>query len=155
MKYLRKFNEGLTIDEVRELTYDIEDILIEVDDLNIKEDVDYDYEIKKISNGLTGKTNIFIIISKKNIALSSCRKFDGYNFFELSKIKPIFDRIVRIYIGEPFISVIYTSDSGQYQSIKGEYDKMLNKPQWVGGNIDTHYLIDGYEISNLKLILEV
>ena len=48
MKYLRKFNEGLTIDEVRELTYDIEDILIEVDDLNIKEDVDYDYEIKMV-----------------------------------------------------------------------------------------------------------
>ena len=50
MKYLRKFNEGLRQDELKEVRYDLEDVLIEIDDLNIKRKDDFLYKIDTYSN---------------------------------------------------------------------------------------------------------
>jgi hypothetical protein len=153
MRYLKKYNESLDND-IKELIYDIEDILIEVDDLNIKEDYDYEHNLESLK--ISGVDYIVVTILKKRIATSSCRKFNkSSDFFELSKIKPIFDRIVRTYGSESIISIRYTSDTGQYQSVKGEYNKMFNKSKWFGDSIDNHYRIEGYEISGLILYLEI
>lgn len=87
MKYLRKFNEGLTQKELKEVRYDLEDVLIEIDDLNIKRNDDFLYKIDWYSTRDVSETFRIDVRFWKN---------GGYfRFDDFESLKPIFDRLVR------------------------------------------------------------
>lgn len=93
MKYLRKFNEGLTQKELKEVRYDLEDVLIEIDDLNIKRKDDFLYKIDTYSNSS----------SMRDVSISETFRIDvrfwkNGGFFrreDFEQLKPVFDTLVR------------------------------------------------------------
>jgi hypothetical protein len=93
MKYLRKFNEGLTQKELKEVRYDLEDVLINIDDLNIKREDDFLYKIDTYSNSS----------SMRDISISETFRIDvrfwkNGGFFrreDFEQLKPVFDTLVR------------------------------------------------------------
>jgi len=93
MKYLRKFNETLRYKEVTQVKYDLEDVLIDVDDLNIGRKDDFLYKIDTYSNSS----------SMRDVTISDTFRIDVrfwknggfFSFDDYEKLKPIFDRLVR------------------------------------------------------------
>jgi hypothetical protein len=93
MKYLRKFNEGLTQKELKEVRYDLEDVLINIDDLNIKRKDDFLYKIDTYSNSS----------SMRDISISETFRIDVrfwknggfFSWEDFQQLKPVFDTLVR------------------------------------------------------------
>jgi len=96
MKYLRKFNEGLTQKELKEVRYDLEDVLIEIDDLNIKRKDDFLYKIDTYSNSSW-------LEPMRDVSISETFRIDvrfwkNGGFFrreDFEQLKPVFDTLVR------------------------------------------------------------
>lgn len=120
MKYLKKYNESLSKDEVQNLIYDIEDILIEVDDMNINEESNFIYKVKLEIGPL----------------LSVEIKKDSWENFEykqqFSSVKKIFDRVIRQSqdYGCEFVNIttfVYDVDGNirKYPFNSDQYDKLF------------------------------
>jgi hypothetical protein len=88
MKYLRKFNEGLTQKELKEVRYDLEDVLIEIDDLNIKRKDDFLYKIDTYSNSSS-------ISETFRIDVRFWKNGDFFSWEDFEQLKPVFDTLVR------------------------------------------------------------
>lgn len=93
MKYLRKFNEGLTQKELKEVRYDLEERLIDIDDLNIKRKDDFLYKIDTYSNSSSMRD---VSISETfRIDVRFWKNGDFFSFEDFEQLKPVFDRLVR------------------------------------------------------------
>ena len=127
MKYLRKFNEGLTQKELKEVRYDLEDVLIDIDDLNIKRKDDFLYKIDTYSNSSSMRD---ISISETfRIDVRFWKNGDFFSFEDFESLKPIFDRLIRTM--EPISSEVKlvishwdVDENNQYIEMK--YDKMID-----------------------------
>ena len=126
MKYLRKFNEGLTQKELKEVRYDLEELLIDIDDLNIKRKDDFLYKIDSFSNAS----------SMRDVTISDTFRIDVrfwknggfFSFDDYEKLKPIFDRLVRTM--EPISNEVklvisqWDEDENEFFN-EMSYDKMI------------------------------
>lgn len=126
MKYLRKFNEGLTQKELKEVRYDLEELLIDIDDLNIKRKDDFLYKIDTYSNAS----------SMRDVTISDTFRIDVrfwknggfFSFEDFESLKPIFDRLIRTM--EPISSEVklvisqWDEDENEFFN-EMSYDKMI------------------------------
>ena len=126
MKYLRKFNETLRYKEVIQVKYDLEDVLIDVDDLNIGRKDDFLYKIGSFSNSS----------SMRDVTISDTFRIDVrfwknggfFSFDDFEKLKPIFDRLVRTM--EPISNEVklvisqWDEDENEFFN-EMSYDKMI------------------------------
>ena len=126
MKYLRKFNETLRYKEVTQVKYDLEDVLIDVDDLNIGRKDDFLYKIGSFSNAS----------SMRDVTISDTFRIDVrfwknggfFSFDDYEKLKPIFDRLVRTM--EPISNEVklvisqWDEDENEFFN-EMSYDKMI------------------------------
>lgn len=126
MKYLRKFNENLKYKEVTQVKYDLEDVLVEVDDLNIGRKDDFLYKIDTYSNAS----------SMRDVTISDTFRIDVrfwknggfFSFEDFEKLKPIFDRLVRTM--EPISNEVklvisqWDEDENEFFN-EMSYDKMI------------------------------
>lgn len=126
MKYLRKFNETLRYKEVTQVKYDLEDVLIDVDDLNIGRKDDFLYKIDTYSNSS----------SMRDVTISDTFRIDVrfwknggfFSFDDYEKLKPIFDRLVRTM--EPISNEVklvisqWNEDENEFFN-EMSYDKMI------------------------------
>jgi hypothetical protein len=126
MKYLRKFNETLRYKEVTQVKYDLEDVLIDVDDLNIGRKDDFLYKIDTYSNSS----------SMRDVTISDTFRIDVrfwknggfFSFDDYEKLKPIFDRLVRTM--EPISNEVklvisqWDEDENEFFN-EMSYDKMI------------------------------
>ena len=157
MKYLKRFNESLSKDDLKNLIYDIEDILVEVDDLNINEEEDFIYDV-------TGGGPLL------NVDIS---KDDYYychfsNKKQFSDVKKILDRVIR-QVGDNSIWWIievssYNSDgdivtnnfeSDQYEKL---FNNFLTKEKYVIGDGENKSDINWHMkslIKGIKLIFRL
>ena len=126
MKYLRKFNEGLTQKELKEVRYDLEELLIDIDDLNIKRKDDFLYKIDTYSNSSSMRD---VSISETfRIDVRFWKNGDFFNFEDFESLKPIFDRLVRTM--EPISSEVklvisqWDEDENEFFN-EMSYDKMI------------------------------
>ncbi len=127
MKYLRKFNETLRYKEVTQVKYDLEDVLIDVDDLNIGRKDDFLYKIGSFSNSS----------SMRDVTISDTFRIDVrfwknggfFSFEDFEKLKPIFDRLVRTM--EPISNEVklvisqWDEDENEFFN-EMSYDKMID-----------------------------
>lgn len=126
MKYLRKFNETLRYKEVTQVKYDLEDVLVEVDDLNIGRKDDFLYKIDTYSNAS----------SMRDVTISDTFRIDVrfwknggfFRFEDCESLKPIFDRLVRTM--EPISNEVklvisqWDEDENEFFN-EMSYDKMI------------------------------
>ena len=126
MKYLRKFNETLRYKEVTQVKYDLEDVLIDVDDLNIGRKDDFLYKIDTYSNSSSMRD---VSISETfRIDVRFWKNGDFFNFEDFESLKPIFDRLVRTM--EPISSEVklvisqWDEDENEFFN-EMSYDKMI------------------------------
>ena len=126
MKYLKKFNETLRYKEVTQVKYDLEDVLIDVDDLNIGRKDDFLYKIDTYSNSS----------SMRDVTISDTFRIDVrfwknggfFSFDDYEKLKPIFDRLVRTM--EPISNEVklvisqWDEDENEFFN-EMSYDKMI------------------------------
>ena len=126
MKYLKKFNETLRYKEVTQVKYDLEDVLIDVDDLNIGRKDDFLYKIGSFSNAS----------SMRDVTISDTFRIDVrfwknggfFSFDDYEKLKPIFDRLVRTM--EPISNEVklvisqWDEDENEFFN-EMSYDKMI------------------------------
>ena len=134
MKYLRKFNETLRYKEVTQVKYDLEDVLIDVDDLNIGRKDDFLYKIDTYSNSS----------SMRDVTISDTFRIDVrfwknggfFSFDDYEKLKPIFDRLVRTM--EPISNEVklvisqWDEDENEFFN-EMSYDKMIEYLSFKGG----------------------
>lgn len=127
MKYLRKFNETLRYKEVTQVKYDLEDVLIDVDDLNIGRKDDFLYKIGSFSNAS----------SMRDVTISDTFRIDVrfwknggfFSFDDYEKLKPIFDRLVRTMepiSNEVKLVISQWDDDENNQYTEMSYDKMID-----------------------------
>lgn len=133
MKYLKKFNEAINHNQLTQVKYDIEDILLEVGDLNVGGMYDFLYRIDTYSNSS----------SMRDCSISGTFRIDVrfwknggfFRYKEFEKLKPIFDRLVRIM--EPISSGVklvisqWDEDENEYYE-EIPYDGMAHLPFDVG-----------------------
>ena len=133
MKYLRKFNEGLTQKELKEVRYDLEERLIDIDDLNIKRKDDFLYKIDIYSNASSMRD---VSISETfRIDVRFWKNGDFFSFEDFESLKPIFDRLIRTM--EPISSEVklvisHWDDDENNQYIEMTYDKMIDYLSFKG-----------------------
>ena len=126
MKYLKKFNETLRYKEVTQVKYDLEDVLIDVDDLNIGRKDDFLYKIGSFSNASSMRD--VTISDTFRIDVSFWKNGGFFSFDDYEKLKPIFDRLVRTM--EPISNEVklvisqWDEDENEFFN-EMSYDKMI------------------------------
>lgn len=126
MKYLRKFNETLRYKEVTQVKYDLEDVLIDVDDLNIGRKDDFLYKIDTYSNSSSMRD--VTISDTFRIDVRFWKNGEFFSFEDFEKLKPIFDRLVRTM--EPISNEVklvisqWDEDENEFFN-EMSYDKMI------------------------------
>ena len=137
MKYLRKFNEGLTQKELKEVRYDLEERLIDIDDLNIKRKDDFLYKIDTYSNSSSMRD---ISISETfRIDVRFWKNGDFFSFEDFESLKPIFDILVRTMnpVSKIVDLVISHWDLDENECFKSlSYDKMIEYLSFKVGIFD-------------------
>lgn len=137
MKYLRKFNETINNKELTQVKYDLEDVLVEVDDLNISRKDDFLYKIDTYSNSS----------SMRDISISDIFRIDVrfwknggfFRFEDYESLKPIFDRLVRTMepiSNEVKLVISYWDDDENNQYTEMSYDKMIEYLSFKVGIFD-------------------
>jgi hypothetical protein len=106
MKYLKRFNESLTQKELKEVKYDIEDVLVDLDDLNIKRSDEILYKIDTYSNSSSMRSVSISEVFRIDVRFWKNGGFFGFEDFE--QLKTIFDRLVRVM--EPHSNSVYFGD---------------------------------------------
>ena len=161
MKYLKRFNESLTRDELKEVIYDLEDVLIEIDDLNIKKENNFLYKIDTYSNSSSMRD---VSISQVfRIDVKFWKNGDFFTFEQFEQLKPIFDRLVRTMEkhSKDIILIISHWDEDSNDCFNQmSYDKMieyLEKEENVSGFIDKKWIFDNIKskITGFKLKFEL
>ena len=137
MKWIKRFNESLTQKELKEVKYDIEDVLVDLDDLNNHNKDEILYKIHTFSNSSSMRDVSISEVFKINVRFWKNFDLDGsiiqtkLSPGDLEQLKPIFDRLVRVM--EPHSNTVdlvfeYIDKKGETQfkevSYKPEY---LNK----------------------------
>jgi len=92
MKYIKRFNESLTQKELKEVQYDLEDVLIGIDDLNIKREDDFLYKIDTYSNSSSMRD---IISETFRIDVRFWKNGGFFRREDFEQLKPVFDTLVR------------------------------------------------------------
>lgn len=161
MKYLRKFNESLTQKELKEVIYDLEDFLIEIDDLNIKKENDFLYKIDTYSNSSSMRA-----VSISEVFRIDVRFWKNGGFFrfeDFEQLKPIFDRLVRTmekHSKDVILVISHWDEDSNDCFNQMSYDKMieyLEKEENVSGFIDKKWIFHNIKrkITGFKLKFEL
>lgn len=136
-KYLKKFSEGLAQKELKEVRYDLEDILIEIDDMNIGRKDDFLYKIGTFSNSS----------SMRDASISEAFRIDvrfwkNGNFFswdDYQQLKPIFDRLARSMSGlssDIKLAILQWDEDGNEFPTEMGYDRMIDHLSFKVGIFD-------------------
>ncbi len=154
MKYLKRFNESLSKDDLKNLIYDIEDILVEVDDLNINEEENFIYDV-------TGSSLLNVDISKDYYCHFNNKK-------QFSDVKKILDRVIRQVGDNSIWWIIEVSSYNSHGDIvtnnfeSDQYEKLFNnfltKEKYVIGDGESKSNINWHMkslIKGIKLIFRL
>jgi len=101
MKYIKRFNEGLTQKELSEIQYDIEDILIEIDDINIKRNNEYIHKVDIFSNfsssiGKFTQIDVRIMLPTSHISQRTNYINSYINSEEFEHLIPVLNTLIRM-----------------------------------------------------------